>query len=70
MSSFCNVYQEVLKNIPAKLNFLEYNEATNMKENILTLFDLKDTQYIMHPLGYVLSSLLGSRLWFRLFQIL
>ena len=43
MSSFCNVYQEVLKNIPAKLNFLEYNEATNMKENILTLFDFKDT---------------------------
>ena len=43
MSSFCNVYQEALKNIPAKLNFLEYNEATNMKENILTLFDLKDT---------------------------
>ena len=43
MSSFCNVYQEVLKNIPAKLNFLEYNEATNMKENILMLFDLKDT---------------------------
>jgi len=43
MSSFCNVYQQVLKNIPAKLNFLEYNEATNMKENILTLFDLKDT---------------------------
>ena len=42
MSSFCNVYQEVLKNIPDKLNFLEYNEATNMKENILTLFDLKD----------------------------
>jgi len=30
MSSFCNVYQQVLKNIPAKLNFLEYNEATNM----------------------------------------
>ena len=68
MSSFCSVYHDVLKSIP--FNFLEYNDATNMKENILTLFDLKDTQYIMHPLGYVLSSLLGSRLWFRLFQIL
>ena len=41
MSSFCNVYNDVLKNIP--FNFLGYNDATNMKENILTLFDLKDT---------------------------